>query len=50
MKQSHYVTVWFTKSYLKPHTAYFIRIQTNELLSRINKLKKKGFDSFKIED
>lgn len=49
MKDYYIVRIYFSKSYLKPHTEYYIDVVNTQKNRIIGKLKRKHYDVFREE-
>ena len=50
MKNSYYIVrIYFSKSYLKPHTENYIDVINTQKNQLISKLKRKHYDQFREE-
>lgn len=49
MKNYYLIRIYFSKSYLKPHTENYIDVVNSEKNRIISKLKRRKFDTFREE-
>lgn len=49
MKDYYIIRLYFSKSYLKPHTEYYIDVVNTKKRQLINKLKRRHYDTFREE-